>query len=141
MNDDVTCSKLERALQELGKDELFIPPQIDGKVRQAVEAHFAKTGRTIPIWHRWVAVAAVLTVLLTGLIFQFGRWKEAGSITVAGGRDINRDGVVDVLDAIVLGRGVPAEAGGDLNGDGRTDAEDAIELLRELVRLEGGGGL
>jgi hypothetical protein len=114
-----------------------------GTWRQALRA-LAEAGRQVRAWFqrpplRW-GTATVLAVLAIGLATL--RLPHRTPALVA---DFNRDGVVDVRDALALARA--AEAGAlltaqfDLNGDGVIDRADADRVAALAVSLDGRGPL
>jgi hypothetical protein len=59
--------------------------------------------------------------------------------------DVNRDSIVNILDAFQLARelrsGVPLPSRFDFNGDGIVNRGDADAVAAKAVRLERSGGL
>ena len=102
---------------------------------------------------RAAAVAAAAGFALAAVIVpRWGQQRGTGPValspapaSVSG--DVNGDGGVDILDALVLARriGGPAAATGglpttgDLNGDGAVDLRDVDAIAQAAVRLEGRG--
>lgn len=52
--------------------------------------------------------------------------------------DFNGDGLVDIIDALVLARDIDGGQGRDLNADGRIDRTDIDHLAARAVKLPGG---
>ena len=155
--DDPNVPKLESALRGLARERLFVPPEIDQKVVAAIQQNFGQketeieTGQLdvsdvlfrskrspskLPIrmkpWQRWLPLAASIVIAATMLYFaSLGR-------TLAG--DVNRDGAVDVIDALLLAdrvrSGEAKSRSWDLNSDGKVDARDSEEILARIVDLE-----
>lgn len=154
--------KLGEALRALEKERVFVPARVDetvlGEARKHLgqkeelageprgiawesEISFRTAGRKPRVhprvrrWHRWLPLAA--SIAIAGIILFFSR----ASRIVAG--DVNRDGAVDVIDAMLLAQrvrsGEPTASAWDLNGDGRVDAGDSEEILARAVDLERGG--
>lgn len=155
--------KLEAELRRLEKDDLFVPGTVDEKVLGAVREHFAAeqleeagpvvkplapgdvlfpSKHTVNLrlkrarqWHKWLPLAA--SIVIAAIMFEFAR---QGRIRPG---DVNRDGVVDVVDAFALAERVAS--GGrtsrtwDLNRDGRVDAADSNEIMARVVDLERSG--
>ena len=155
--DDPNVPKLESALRGLARERLFVPPEIDQKVVAAIQQNFGQketevqTGQIdvsdvlfrskrapskLPTrmnpWQRWLPLAASIVIAATMLYFaSLGR-------TLAG--DVNRDGAVDVIDALLLAdrvrSGEAKSRSWDLNSDGKVDARDSEEILARIVDLE-----
>lgn len=155
--------KLGGALRRLEKDRVFVPGTVDEKVLGAVREHFAaeQVGGGGPLaepiapnevlfpskpgfssrqrkarqWQKWLPLAA--SIAIAAIMFEFAR---QGRIRPG---DVNRDGVVDVVDALALAERVAS--GGrtsrtwDLNRDGRVDAADSNEIMARVVDLERSG--
>ena len=154
--------KLRDALRGLEKERLFVPGAVDEAMVRAAQEHFgqkkdveAEESSPVPVealvfysklkpvkidprvrrWHKWLPLAASITIAAT--IFYFTRTGSA----LAG--DLNRDGAVDVIDAMLLAerveRGERIGLNADVNNDGRIDARDWDEILARAVDLERGG--
>jgi hypothetical protein len=158
--DDPNLPKLESALRGLARDRLFVPPEVDQKVLGAIHENFGQKEtevQTVQLdasdvlfrskrapsklptrmnpWQRWLPLAASIVIAATMLYFaSLGR-------TLAG--DVNRDGAVDVIDALLLAdrvrSGEAKTRSWDLNGDGKVDARDSEEILARVVDLERSG--
>lgn len=63
------------------------------------------------------------------------RTKEGAALDPA---DLNADGVIDIIDALILANDAPKGRGLDVNHDGRVDRADADALAVRAVRLDGG---
>jgi hypothetical protein len=81
----------------------------------------------------------VTTVIVAGALV----WLQVHSRSSGLVEDLNRDGVVDMLDAFALARQLePGQAPRpqlDFNGDGRVDERDVQALAAQAVSLEAGG--
>ena len=151
--------KLEGALRDLARERLFVPPEVDQKVLEAIQKNFGQKEAEVPLqfdasdvffhskrapsklrirqkrWQRWLPLAASIVIAATMFYFaSLGRTLAA---------DVNRDGAVDVLDALVLAdrvrNGEAKSRRWDLNGDGKVDARDSEEILARVVDLERSG--
>jgi hypothetical protein len=154
--------KLEGAMRRLERERVFVPGQVDEAVLGAVSEHFARQrdqepedviakdvdftfesrrkGRNRPRqkvrpWQKWLPLAA--SIVIAAMMLEFARQGR-----VAPG-DVNRDGVVDVLDAYALAArvasGGPTSRSWDLNDDGQVDAGDSNEIMARAVDLERSG--
>jgi hypothetical protein len=137
--------KLEKAMRGLAKEEIFVPPAADERVSEMTRGHFGKADvdllaprRTIKrqrrrptVWQQWLPLAAGITI--AALILYFSIPTEAKKA------DLNRDGAVDVIDALLMAEEIRAGRGRDINRDRLVDARDAAAIATQAVRLEGGG--
>lgn len=128
-------AKLAEALRAFQKQRVFVPSQIDEKILAQAREHLRKQKRFVFL-PRWAAMAASF-ILVSGLIY-FLSPKQTQKFAA---EDINRDGVVDILDAFVLARkveaGEPRDA--DFNHDGAVNQQDAEKIASDVVRLNQGG--
>ena len=157
--------KLRNALRRLEKERLFVPRTVDDTVARAAHEHFGqkedgrggeveaikpvrgeelifhtkhkpvKIHTRVRRWHKWLPLAASITIAAVILFFARAERVVAG--------DINRDGALDVIDAMLLAervrRGERPARNADVNGDGRVDARDSEEILARVVDLERSG--
>jgi hypothetical protein len=110
-------------------------PAIDQAMMNRAQAHMAgrKRFRLLLRVGGAAAAAVVLAVLL---------WHPPATRQVAARvEDINRDGVVDIRDAMALQRELNGgqAKGGDVNRDGVTDRRDVDAVAMAAVRLGPGG--
>ncbi|MBI1195926.1 MAG: hypothetical protein GC138_08775 [Gammaproteobacteria bacterium] len=134
--------KLEKALRALAKEEIFVPRERDERMLGAIRAHFEEPTavvsdrprlarrRTPSVWQHWLPLAAA--IVIAGLILYFARPTERQMA------DLNRDGTVDVIDALLMAKEVQRGKGSDINHDQKIDARDAEEIATLAVRLERG---
>ncbi len=147
-----TPDALRDGLSDLFGRESEVPGRVDRAVARASAEHFgagdgrAVTRRRIPAW-RWGGLAAAASVAFIGGVVLWGPSRttpvldergESRSVARTPGLDpdLNRDGSVDVLDALILAKAV--DAGGeplDLTGDGATSAADVEALTQRIVTL------
>jgi hypothetical protein len=148
--------KLRQALAELHARTPAVPPEVDAEVLCRARRHLlqAVSGRqsSRPSPTAWEELRAGL-----GLWLGARHWARAGVVIVAGAlvwfavharrpglvEDLNRDGVVDMLDAFALARqleqGQAPRPQWDLNGDGTVNGLDVQALATQAVRLDQGG--
>ena len=128
-------AKLAEALRGLQKERVLVPPQIDQEILSQAREQLRGSKRPFISLPRWVALAASV-VLVCGLIYF---WQTRPQAFAA--EDINRDGVVDILDALALARKIEAGEMGemDFNRDGVIDERDAATIAIDAVRLKRGG--
>jgi hypothetical protein len=154
MNEEDPNPRLENALRELGKDRVFVPPDQEKAIIKAINEHFkgkqedtisggtleenhainARPGiparRKQKYWHKWMPLAASLAIAV--IILHFSR-------PIPDRADINRDGTVNVVDALLLAEQIQAGQGRDINGDGSITEADATEIAARAVDLERSG--
>lgn len=118
-----------------------VPPAIDRAVMEGARAHFAGARRRRVLWLTAGPLAAAAGLALAVFMWPAARGPGAGSGGLAKSAlptDLNRDGVLDMLDALVLARRVESGGGQDVNADGVTDRRDVDALAQRAVRLDGG---
>lgn len=157
--------KLEGALRGLEKERVFVPKQVDEKVLAEIQKHFGhkkeetglewSEGKPIEAtvvfpskrpkpearrqrkgWWMQKVLPLAASIAIAAVMIQFARLGG----TVAG--DVNADGDVDVVDALVLAerlRSGESTRRWDVNGDQIVDARDAEEIMARVVDLERGG--
>jgi len=154
MNEDEQNSRLENALKGMARDRIFVPPTTDEKMVEAIQEHFRERNESaVPgvgtseaanggarknrparrkqkYWQKWMPLAA--SIVIAGLILYFSR-------PVPDRADINRDGAVNVIDALILAEQVRAGEGRDINGDKTITQADAAEIAARAVDLERSG--
>jgi hypothetical protein len=138
--------RLVAALEHVQPERIFIPPTLDEAVLRAARRHLCAPEEPRPRWFRWMPwVAATAAVVLLVVAPQFLTRPKVGPAAGATGpgKEVNRDGRVDILDAFALARQL--KSGGttspqlDVNGDGVVDERDVATLAARAVRLEKGG--
>lgn len=143
--------ELQRSLAaELGAPlTIEVPPAQDAALRAAARQHANRVVTEVaaarPRWP-WIAGAtlAIAAAAVLLLMFARGSGEETGpasqrmAVAPVHG-DINLDGRLDVIDALVLAReldGGRADATrADLNGDGAVDRSDVEWISAEVVSL------
>ncbi len=107
--------------------------------RAAIAASRRASVRRLTRWGLVAAAGLAVGVSLTVRLAWPGRTAPA----VALAEDVNGDGVVDILDALVLERAIEAKGGRDINGDGVVNKADVDRVAMAAVRLApkvGGNG-
>ncbi len=112
---------------------LFAPPPVPREIDDAILA-YARRELTRPKARRvarWLAAAAAAALIAVVMLTRGGT-----------AQDIDRNGRVDILDALVLARRIdasaPLERSWDFNGDGTVDRLDVDRVAHAAVRLERG---
>ena len=103
------------ALREADKGRVFVPPELDAAILAKASLARERERRTMP----WLAAAAALVIAAFVIFTPTPKARE----------DVNRDGRVDIRDALVLARKISdGKAQGsvwDFNHDGRVDQAEA----------------
>jgi hypothetical protein len=148
--------KLEEGMRRLEKERVLVPGKLDDDLLGAVRQHFVNEGiaEIRPVaeneilfpakhakgkrrksggnWQKWLPLAA--SIAIAAIMVEFARQGR-----IAQG-DVNRDGVVDVVDAFALAERVASgertSRRWDVNGDGKVDAGDSNAILERVVDLE-----
>ena len=160
--------KLGEAMRRLEKERVFVPDTVDEAVLARVREHFgqekageaaagaevieetgaasvigdsaflrkkqAKVRRPVKRWQRWLPLAA--SIAIAAVMVQFAR---VGRIAKG---DVNADGRVDVIDAMLLAQRVQSgetRRRWDVNGDRLVDGRDSEEIMARAVDLERSG--
>lgn len=161
----IVPARLSEALAELDRAEVPVPPARDEAILRLAREHLAAfrcaaaEAKAAPIvprsisWLHWLGLrlrtrrrmaawsGALAALALGGLLASL--MLSPGAREVAG--DLNGDGRVDVLDALVLARrverGESLQTAFDFNRDGVVDGGDARQLAAQAVALGPGGQL
>lgn len=140
---------VQRALAaELGAPppSLAVPPAQDAALRAAARGRAAEIAVAVaPSRSRWawMAAAGAAVAVAAALLLLFGRGGSPDSTTpriavapIHG--DINRDGQLDVIDALVLARQLDSarpNPDNDVNGDGSVDHSDVEWISAAVVSV------
>jgi len=128
------AAKLAAALKKLPRERIFVPPYVDDSVLKAARKHLEHT--SAPRWKgfgRWMLWPAFALLVLVGWLAHTLTTREQEAFAR---EDVNRDGRVDIVDALVLAREIDAGRGMlDLNGDGVVDRRDAEVIATDAVKL------
>jgi hypothetical protein len=111
------------ATSVIGDYGLFRKKRVEVKVRRPMKP-----------WQKWLPLAA--SIAIAAVMVQFAR---VGRLVPG---DVNADGRVDVIDAMVLAQRVQSgetQRRWDVNGDRVVDGRDAEEILARAVDLERSG--
>jgi Dockerin type I domain len=112
------------------------PPEVELNLDDADRGELSVAGyRRDRRWSmRGLAMAAVLLLGVTASLIFLKQTKPDPM-------DLNRDGFVDVLDAMVLSISIEQNSGGtDLTGDGTVDRADVAAVMNAIVLLDGDSG-
>jgi hypothetical protein len=147
-NSDPSEPRLPRRLAddlgELYRPPATIPPEVDAEILESagVRCREVRVRRQIRYWSRVGAAAAVLFVAVAA--YRMWERPPAGPLPtpLAGIRDIDRSGRVDILDAFALARhierGDRLDPRWDVNGDGVVDQTDVDLVATTAVRINRG---
>ncbi len=110
-----------------------VPPEVDEAILAAARRSLGRKRTRIVRLAPWAAAAAVLVAGGAALI----------PTAEAQAADVNRDGVVDMRDALALARRIEAKGAGgaarpDLTGDGLVDRRDVDAVAAVALALAGG---
>lgn len=133
---------LQRDLRTLYDANLLVPPAVSERILNGARAHFARP-RPARRLLRWAAAAAVAAAL--ALVLRLNMPARPGPpqvVSISG--DVDGNGRVDILDALVLARRIDSmqtaeAAAADLNHDGVVDRRDVDAIAMLAVRLDRGG--
>jgi hypothetical protein len=129
-----------------------VPPAVDRAIAAHARRYFTRQ-RSVRLWTRWGGGAAAAAVLLLGLKIAFNtppHFQRASEMAAAPPAamappllrgDIDHNGVVNVLDALAVARGIKThqiDMCWDLNGDGKIDQADVDEIAMTAVKVKGG---
>ena len=133
---------LRADLGRLYRADVTPSPAVDQAVLNRARAYFA--GRRRGLLLRRAAGAAAAVILITAAVIPtINRYPHTNSAAVARrAEDVNRDGVVDIRDALALQRAVEGgrPTANDVTGDGVTDRRDVDAIAMLAVRLDAPAG-
>jgi len=118
-----------------------IAPAVDEAVLAVIGRRTSPRLRLILTVTRWLAPAAAALLVLGGIavLWWNGPKGTAPGASAYAACDLNRDGSVDILDALAMARGLKAGATSpawDVNRDGRVDSADVDAVARRAVAIE-----
>jgi hypothetical protein len=113
-----------------------VPRSIDDAIRNRAVAKLAgRSRRTLVI--RWASVMAAAAVILFAI--KVASPPASLPVRVASANDLNGDGSVNVLDALILAKKLETnQSTVDANGDGHVDRSDVDAIAMIAVRLDRG---
>lgn len=135
-------TKLGKAIRRLTKQTVFVPSSKDEEILKGIRNRFERrrsgTGKEkapakritkVSRWQKWMPLAASILIAASILYFSMQQRNAA---------DVNGDGKVDVIDALMLANQLKAGAvrTGDINSDGTIDEKDVREIAARSVRLD-----
>lgn len=128
-NYDQLPEKVIAALRDADKARVLVPIDLDAAILNKAKANIVRRRRRIV---PWLAAAAALIIGALVMLQPTAKARE----------DVNRDGRVDIRDALLLARKVSAGQtvkDWDFNEDGRVDQLDAAAIAARAVKLAKGG--
>ena len=137
--------KLVAALRRTQSARVFVPRTVDEEVLRAAQQKLAPVPTCRPRWlPNWLAQSAIIAACLALFVaLTYPVTKRINERKQAHAQDLNRDGRVDILDALQLAQqiksGVNSGATADFNHDGVVDLRDAEVIAAQAVKLEKGG--
>jgi len=132
-------AKLVSALRHLSGERIFVPPTTDEAILRAARAQLSPARQPKLNWLRFApwAVGGAAGIMLMFFSLQTPKLPPGFAQ-----EDLNRDGVVDILDAFALAKKLETGASGagvDFNGDGKVNQQDVAALAAQAVSLGKGG--
>ena len=129
------------ALQAAFRHGPHVPAEVDDAILNLARHELAARRRFRPWTAGWRAGAGLAAAagLALAVWTMLPRWMSpTRSVAI---QDVDRDGRVDIVDALRLARAIDAGStgrSGDINGDGRIDRADVDAIAGAAVRLDGG---
>jgi hypothetical protein len=131
--------RLAKHLRALGRPPMTVPQSVDDAILAAARARLARKRASERTAAWAAAATVVLAMGLAVLPPIARRQAAAPPATSALNMDVNGDGRVDILDALALARyveaGAPYRAEWDLNRNGILDPGDAVVLASTVVKI------
>jgi hypothetical protein len=135
---------LVEALRGLYRRSPDVPASVDAAILRDAKAGHARRRRFWLVARGVGAAAAVAAAAVVVLVLYLDRNEGTSSSVATTGRvvagDIDGNGTVDILDALVLARKVdakaPPTAGEDVNGDGVLDRRDVDRVAGIAVAVD-----
>jgi len=133
---------LVRALCEVHAPTILVPRLRDEAVLSDAASSLARRRFFASTGVRAVLAIAAMLLIAAGVQFTLARRPLSNSVTAPRlAADVDADGRVDIVDAMVLAAGVRGAGSGgrDINGDGVVDQRDVDAVAQLAVRLDRGG--
>jgi len=120
-----------------------VAPELDERIVDQARQHFRASGRKQKFLRRLRLSTAAAAAVLLGVIcfdyFNVPLQKAQVSVVIAR-EDIDRNGRVDILDALVLAKSIKSTSNinpeWDFNHDGQTNQADIDRIAFAAVRLK-----
>jgi hypothetical protein len=129
-------------LGKLFEPQGSVPADIDRAVAEAARRHLARPVRKL-WWLKWTVPATAAAAIILACVWWLAPTdgpQPAQPIAVA--EDVDGNGTVNILDALVLAKRIEAatasESQWDLNRDGLVDRQDVDVIAMAAVRLNKG---
>jgi hypothetical protein len=126
-------AELRLALGDLDQSLIAVPAHLDRMILSAARVRVDRRKRAVRVL-RWGAAAAAAIAVLAIVRVEFFQKPAASPLALVG--DANADGRVDILDALVVARGIARHeqlpAAWDVNGDGVVDQKD-VDLIAQMA--------
>lgn len=107
-------------------------PSRDQQILNIAKAHYLRRGRRTRLMAAVASAAAVIAVVATVFVSQ----RPASTVAFAP-HDVDRDGQVNIIDALAAAQALQADGAVDVNGDGVRDRRDVEAVARTVVNLAG----
>jgi hypothetical protein len=143
-DDPALPAGLVEALGGLHRHQVSVPASVDAAILRDAKAGFASRRRFWLARRAVGAAAAVAAAAVVVVVLFLDRNRHTPAPIAATGQALNGDldgnGRVDILDALVLARKVDAKAspgaGDDVNGDGVVDRRDVDVIAARAVAVD-----
>lgn len=136
---------LKRDLKALYQGSVPLPQPLNAAMRAMIKEHFRGETRRILRASYLIPLAAAASILIVTLVSLHLHTRiDKPSVVHQALRkeDVDRNGVVDILDAFALAREIESlkgfDATRDMNGDGQVDEKDVEAVAYAAVSMEGG---
>ncbi len=150
-NDDPVYEAPKRLVEELKagySKEIPVPEELDRTIMAAAEQKLARQKQAF-LHRKWMKVsAAAAAVLVCSVIFLFTQREDnvsenSGQQAATRKEDINGDGTVDIIDALVLARELERQPHArradhpswDITGDGTITSDDVEKIAERAVHI------
>lgn len=127
--------ELQDALRKLYEPQVQVPLRVGDAILNRARASLAGKRRSRTWWRISTAIATAAAAIAIAVVVHH---QPPPQVAVAGPRDVNRDGRVDILDALQVARSSRPPATWDFNHDGKVDRRDADAIAQEVVKLTPG---